>query len=406
MIITKKISFLLITASSVLFMSSCIETFEATFEDFESAIVVEATITDKLEQQRVFLTRTFEFEEDGPSAESNANVRIEGGGNVFTFQESTPGLYISTQTFAAQPNTDYQLRIETQDGRSYSSDQMKLPQPTQIDDLRAERITNDLGEEGVAILVDSFDPTGNSVNYRYQYEETFKIIAPFWTPNDLERTPVSEATEICQVSIIPDERSEETCFATDFSNVIIQINTKSLAEDRVSNFMVRFIGRENYIISHRYSILVRQFVQSNEAFTFYETLNEFSGNESFFSETQPGFLEGNISSDTNTDEKVLGYFDVASVAEQRLFFNYSDLFSGEELPPYVDPCNLSAPPIRTPGIPPRCILAVQTDLGLVSYAGNNDSGGQNEGPYFVVPNVCGDCSEIGKVEVPDFWIEE
>lgn len=398
--------FLLVAIYSTLLMTSCIETFEATFEDFESAIVVEATITDKLEQQRVFLTRTFEFEDDGPSPETNASVRVEGGGNTFVFQESTPGLYISTQAFAAEPNTDYQLRIDTQNGRSYSSEQMTLPQDTQIDDLRVERVTNDLGEEGVAILVDSFDPAGNSVNYRYQYEETFKIIAPFWTPNDLERTPAGIATEICQVSIIPDERSEETCFDTDFSNTIIQTSTKDLAEDRVSNFMVRFISRENYIISHRYSILVRQFVQSNEAFTFYETLNEFSGNESFFSETQPGFLEGNISSDTNTDEKVLGYFDVASVAEQRLFFNYSDLFPGEELPPYVDPCNLSAPPFRTPGNPPRCILAVQTDLGLVSYAGNNDSAGQNEGPYFVAPNVCGDCSEIGKVEVPEFWIEE
>ena len=60
--------------------------------------------------------------------------------------------------------------------------------------------------------------------------------------------------------------------------------------------MVRFINRNNYIISHRYSILVRQFVQSNEAFTFYETLNDLSRNESLFSETQPGFLAGNVSS--------------------------------------------------------------------------------------------------------------
>lgn len=386
-------------------MSSCIETFETTFEDFESAIVVEATITDKQEQQRVFLTRTFEFEDDGPSSETNASVRVEGGGNTFVFQESTPGLYISTQAFAAQPNVEYQLRIETQNGRLYSSEQMVLTQATQIDDLRVERVTNDLGVDGVAILVDSFDPTGKSINYRYQYEETFKIIAPFWTPDDLIKVRPDEATQLCEVKVIPDEKSEETCFASDFSNTIIQTSTKDLAEDRVSNFMVRFISRNNYILSHRYSVLVRQFVQSNAAFTFYETLNEFSGNESFFSETQPGFLEGNISSDTNTDEKVLGYFDVASVVERRIFFNYEDLFPGEELPPYVSPCAPSAP-VLLRGAPPVCVLSTIVENDLVRLLGNNDNPADMEGPYFVVSRVCGDCSEIGKAEVPEFWIEE
>ncbi len=385
--------------------SSCIETFEATFEDFESAVVIEATLTNIMEQQTVFITRTFEFEEDGPSAETNANVQIVGGGNTYLFQENEPGLYVSEEAFAAQPNTTYQLLVATQDGRSYSSDEQAFSTTTQIDDVRAERITNDNGEEGVAIFVDSFDASGSSLNYRYEYEETFKIIAPFWSTRGLERTPPDQATQICDVRIIPDEESVETCFASNFSNAIIQTSTLDLAEDRVDNFRIHFISSENYIISHRYSILVRQYVQSNSAFTFYETLKEFSGNESLFSETQPGFLEGNIRSDSSDDEKVLGFFDVASAVERRIFFNYEDLFPGEELPPYIDPCRLNSPPLST-GVPPRCVLASQVDLNLVSYAGNNDSSDQSEGPYFVVPNVCADCREIGEVQPPDFWIEE
>ncbi len=383
----------------------CIEQIDVTFEDFESAIVVEATITDKMEVQRVFLTRTFEFEDDGPSAESNANVRVVGGGNTYAFAESSPGVYLSEQPFAAVPSTSYQLQINTQDGRSYSSEEEELTQTTQIDEVKAIRATNGFGEEGVAILVDSFDPTGNSVNYRYQYEETYRIIAPFWSPQELEPVPLAEATELCQVRVVPDVVSQQTCFTTDFSNAIIQTNTSDLDEDRVSNFRVRFISRQNYIISHRYSILVRQFVQSNAAFSFYETLNEFAGNDSFFSQTQPGFLQGNISSDTNEEERVLGYFDVASVQEERLFFNYEDLFPGEDLPPYIDPCVQNAPPLIANGEPPRCVLRTQIELGLVSYTGNNDSPGDLEGPYFIVPKICGDCLELGSVEVPDFWVE-
>ena len=396
----------LISAILALMVNSCIEPFEATFADFESAIVVEGTITNQLRQQQIFLTRTFEFEADGPLPETNANVRVVGGGNTYVFDEDTPGVYMSNQAFAAQPNTTYQLLIDTSDGRTYSSSEATLPPITQIDNLRAERITNDDGIDGIAIFADSFDPTGSSINYRYEFEETFKIIAPFWTLTDLEKVPPEEQTQLCEVRTIPDVRSEQICFATNSSNSIIQTSTADLGEDRVEDFMVRFIPSDNYIISHRYSILVKQLVQSNSAYTFYETLNEFSGNQSLFSETQPGFLEGNVFSNQDRNEKVLGYFEVASVTEQRIFFNYEDLYPGEDLPPYVDPCTINSPPLVSGSVPPRCVLSTQVELGLVGYVDVNANPGQGEGPFLVVSNVCGDCSEIGSPEPPAFWIED
>lgn len=399
-----KFSFYLQFALVMTFFA-CIEPFDAKLADFESAIVVEATITNEEKFQRIYLTRTFEFEADGPSPESNANVMVlDGSGNSFLFQEIEPGIYESEQVFAAQPTTSYQLLITTSEGRSYSSTRVGGFQTTQIDDLRAERITNDDGEEGVAILVDSFDPAGNSLNYRYEYEETYKIIAPFWRPDDLVPL-VGPGIGPCQVEVVPREQPEEICFATDNSNEIILTDTNGLDEDRVDNFMVRFINRNNFIISHRYSILVRQFVQSNQAYTFYETLNEFSGNQSLFSETQPGFLQGNVSSDEDPEEKVLGYFDVTPVTERRIFFDYEELFPGEDLPPYVNPCLVVAPPLVAPSIPPRCILSVQVELNLVKYFGENATPDESEGPYFVVPRVCGDCTAIGNIEPPEFWVE-
>ncbi len=386
-------------------LKSCIEPFEVEVIDFESALVVEATITDEVKAQRIVLSRTFEFDAEGPSPERSANVRVvDGSGGSFSFQEVDPGIYESEQVFAAQAGIDYQLSITTSDGRSYSSTTVSLAQPTQIDDLRAERITNDDGQDGVAILVDSFDSSGNSVNYRYEYEETYKIIAPFWTPQDLVPL-VGPGIPPCQVEVVPREQPEEVCFATDISNTIILTDTNDLDEDRVENFMVRFISSDNFIISHRYSILVRQFVQSNEAYTFYETLNEFSGSQSLFSETQPGFLEGNVSSDDNEEEKVLGYFDVSAMTERRLFFDYEDLYPGEELPPYIIPCMPVAPPLSA-GAPPRCILSTQVEQNLVKYVDSNSPLDQSEGPFLVVPRVCGDCTEIGSTEPPEFWVEE
>ncbi|WP_411030555.1 DUF4249 domain-containing protein [Spongiimicrobium sp. 3-5] len=379
---------------------NCTEPFEPKTETFESALVIEATITNELKAHEILLSRTFRFEEDGPITESGASVSItDDTQNTYLFEETAPGTYSATAPFAAEPNREYVLSVTTNDGRAYTSTPTRLTATTQIDNMYAERITNDNGVEGMAIFVDSFDPSGNSQYYRYKYEETYRIIAPRWGPSDL----FLDTTVPCGVKIERRQTEERTCYTTDLSNSIIITSTNSFTEDRVTRFPVRFINRNNYIMSHRYTILVKQFVQSPEAFTFFETLRDFSGSESLFSETQPGFFAGNVTSVDNRDEKVLGYFDIASVVERRLFFNYADFFPGEDLPPYIDPCNDSAPPLVSRS--GSCVLSVFVANNQIRYLTSNDDAGLGEGPHKVVPRVCGDCTVLGAIEVPEFWVE-
>ena len=379
--------------------SGCIEEFEPETVDFESALVIEATITDELSTQEIFLSRTFEFEADGPESESNANVEVvDDMGNVYNFTETEAGIYKSTTDFQAVAGRSYSLNVRTSDGREYSSRTAQIPPPVPVERVYAERIINADGVEGVGIFVDSFDPSGNSRNYRYVYEETYKIIAPSWTTNDLFVTG-----DGCEVVVVPKTEPDETCYRTDLSTDLIVTDTNGFTEDRVSRFMVRFINRNNYIISHRYSILVTQLIQSNSAYSFFETLNDFTSSESLFSDTQVGFLEGNVFSNEDESEKVLGYFDIASKSEQRIFFDYEDLFPGEELPPYVDPCVEVAPVLISLG--GVCVLRNQVENNLVSYISPNEPPIPPGGPYRVVPRVCGDCTVLGSTEVPEFWTE-
>jgi hypothetical protein len=270
-----------------------------------------------------------------------------------------------------------------------------------VEEVYAERTSID-GTEGMAIRVNTTSPSGNARNYRYQYEETYKIIAPDWTPKDLIGDPEGG----CNVLVVMRENEERVCYATDNSNSIILTDTNSFPDDRVNNFVVRFIPRDNYIITHRYSILVRQFVQSAEAYTFFETLSRFSGTESLFSETQPGFLAANITSLENPDENVLGYFDVASVTERRIFFDFKDFFPDEPLPTYADPCIYTAPVLVNMG--GGCVLRRIVESNLVRYVGDNTPGpfSPGDGPYLVTPRVCGDCTALGSTEIPEFWTED
>lgn len=389
-------------------LSTCVEPFEAETLTFDSALVIDATITNEMKQQQVFLSRTYRLEADGPKPVRSAQVTVtDSQGNAYQFQEKAAGTYMSQSVFAALPGTSYKLQVTTSNGRKYESDIVELTPVAVMDQVSAERTTNQDGAEGVAIVVDASSPSGNARNYRYTYEETYKIIAPNWHPSDLripEPPPGEDEAPGCDLDIVLREEEEHTCYATAPSNNIILTETNGFPEDRVSDFVVRFINRKSYIISHRYSILVRQLVQSDAAYVYFETLARLSGDESLFSQSQPGFLQGNVHSADDPEEKVLGYFDVASVTEKRIFFNYDDLFPGEALPPYISPCNETAPPLSNPS---GCVLRPIVASNNVRYVGSNQPGpfSPGPGPYLVVPRVCGDCTEIGSTEIPEFWTE-
>lgn len=375
----------------VLALGSCVEEIEPQgIVDFEDILVVDATITDETKRQRVLLSRTFPLEAEINSPETGATVvLLDGQGNETVFEESEPGTYLSPVEFAAESGRSYSLQISTSDGNAYLSSEKELPPKSSIDSLYANRIDNDLGENGMAILVDTGDPGNSSTYYRYEYEETYRIFAPEYRNTDLI------INEDGALALGPRNPNEFECFPTNYSIRTILNDTRDQAQDRVDGFLVRFIRSDNFILSYRYSILVRQYVHSQETYQFYESQSEFASLESVFSNTQPGFLASNISSTTNDEENVLGIFDVASVDEERIFFNYIDFYPGEHIPPFVEPCIWNTV---------KSGLKDLVSLNLVKFIQVND-GQFTSGAHIIVPRVCGDCTALGSPDEPDFWIK-
>lgn len=391
---------------------NCVEEIEFENEVFESALVIDATITNEDKQHEVLLSRTYPFEDLGPSPESNANVTVTGNGVVYQFTEDKPGSYISEAVFSAMPNVDYQIRITTNDGRTYTSIPTQLTQSSQIDELYAVRETNDDGINGMSMYIDTFDPTGNSKYYRYEYEETFRVEPPAFVSEDLveDFTPevLIDLCPDCPVKFVFRSQDKRVCYRTETSQSIILTSSKGFTEDRVTRFLTHFVKSDDYKISHRYSILVRQFVHSREAYTYLEAVSRFSGEGSLFSQVQPGFVSGNIISESNSEEKVIGFFDVASVSTKRIFFNYEDFYPNEPLPPYINSCE--------PRAPFRCVQANNSTFrcaglinglrrNLIVYRGMNTGQIQLGGPYLMVDRECGDCTALGDIEPPDFWVD-
>lgn len=406
-----KIAYIFYLVSTSFLVNSCVEPFDFETISFDDALVIEATITNEFKRHEISLTRTFQFEANAPSGESNANVEvIDDLQNSYTFDETSPGKYVSITEFIAEPNRIYQLFITTQNGKTYTSQPTEMPSVTQVDDLAAIRETNAEGIDGVTIYADSYDPTGNSRYYRYEFEETYLILAPFAiSPEEVvvlsDNPPYSIETS---VTTEPRSREERTCFNTLFNNTIVQTQTTGLQEDRVTRFPIHFIQGNDPIIRDRYSINVIQYVQSLEAYTYYKILNELSGSESILSQNQPGFINGNITSNENPDEKVLGFFEITSVSSKRLFFNFFDIFPDINRPLYFTECVLDSPRLEDendPTISPLIDLIQSNSIRHVET--NTDFFGDIDPitPYRMVNRPCGDCTVFGTNIKPEFWID-
>ena len=387
----------------MLLLVGCVEEFRFESETFDYVLIIDATITNEVKHHQIYINRAHRFEEDGPNKVTGATVQVLTGSATYTFEEEASGVYTSVEAFSAQSNVNYELRVTTKNGRVYTSDKMKLTTATQIDDLYAVRETNDDGINGMSIYLDSYDPSNTSRFYRYEFEETFKVVAPQWRDQDLYI--VLETYPDCLVDFEPRSEDKITCYRTDLSNFINLTSTKALSEDRISKHLIRFLSSDSYQISHRYSILVTQYVQTENAYNYFEAFNSFNEAGSVFSQIQTGYVSGNITSKNDDSELVIGFFEVSAVAKKRIFFSYSDFYEGEPLPPYAVSCTQSAP-LRFEMFGTGCgsLINVVRNNAKV-YLKENEGEFELGGPHILVPRACGDCTALGETMIPDFWIE-
>lgn len=416
---------------------ACVEELEIdtlTDDSASNLLVVEAVLTDELKTQTVLLSRSdsrLDLETDtvyspyltpgatpydSVAVESGATVKVMGNnGSEFMFTEGEPGKYYSNSPFALEMGTQYTLDITTRSGNGYVSGPVQVMGTAGISEVYAERAINDEGIEGVAIYVDSEPLSGDSQYFRYTYEETYKIVAPLWTPYDFELTNYDKTTDppTYNLEIVEREIQNRVCYNTVASNNINVLTIAGNSSAKIARHLVRFISKENFIIAQRYSILVKQLVESQDANSYFGVLEDFSQSESLFSQVQTGPIYSNIHRKDGSEENVLGYVEAVGATEKRLFFNYVDFFPDEELPSYAFDynCSFQTALLYNPPPPPSCPqpLLDRIEANIVTFYSVYDESlvpnASCPGPYIFVPRICGDCTLLGANVVPEFWVE-
>jgi len=388
--------------SIITLLYNCKEPFEIEVLDFDSVLVVEGTLSNELKNQKISLSRTYKLDQTEPILELNATIWVEDSqSNTYTFEQNGEGVYMSTQSFQAIENITYKLFITTQDGKQYSSQDTTLTPVEALTDVYAELTTID-NSSGVQVMVDSQNPSGKGLYYRYEYDETYKIIAPSYFKNKLQidNFEFVDGGVAYDTSFIPRAQNGRVCYTTKSSIGILQTSTNEFDENIISRFPVRFIKSDNSILQERYTINVRQYVQSLEAYTFYRIINELGSIQSLLSQNQPGYVAGNINALNDPDEKVLGFFEVSSVSSKRIYFNHSDFQLSK--PPYFYECFTVALDYNDNTTEDRDLNERQA---IYSFQRNSNMIlGDYGSPIFTLVNrECGDCTAFSSNIRPDFW---
>jgi len=141
----------------------------------------------------------------------------------------------------------------------------------------------------------------------------------------------------------------------------------------------------------KYSILVKQQSLTKEAYNFWTQLKKSTESLGGLFDPLPSQVLGNMYSENNSAEPVLGYFSGGQTSEKRIFIQFSDL-----------------PPDLKLVMPPNCPIDTIVNDDIRNYPNTFLIGSygapfplgyiKSEGPN------CMDCRDDGGVlQRPDFW---
>lgn len=310
-------TYLLIGILLIFFIPACIDEYTpGKGNEISDILVVEGTISGG-ENTVIKLSRSVALSaEQTANPVSNAMIYVERNDGVLsnTGIEETKGEYRIIME-ELNPNFQYSLVIYVE-GKEYRS---KPGQPLftpEIDSVSWKKKGNGAP---VTIHVTSHDINRPVGYYRWSYKEDWEIQASYFANADYDLK-----TEIYTPYSL-DGFNTYYCWNKDSSQVLILGDTEKLSGNFISEKRILSIDPIDDKTSFLYSILVKQWSISEPGYRYLENLqNNIDEAGSIFA-PQPSELYGNIRCITKPEEPVIGYIDVATLTQKRIYINAEEV---------------------------------------------------------------------------------
>jgi hypothetical protein len=287
----------------------------------DSYLVVEGMINAGPGKTTIMLSKTVNLSSsDAINPVLGASIVIENDrGANYPVPEAGQGKYTSAN-LTLDITAKYRLRIKTADNREYVSDFVPVTNSPPIDN-----VSFDVKNNGIQIYVSTHDPTNTTHFYRWEYEETWVLHTAFFSLFK------SNGDTVLERDLDNDQIYQ--CWRSDTSTTIGLATTSGLSADVINNAPVTFIestshkldGKQSQIFiqkkaeTNAYSILVKQFALTREAYHYWENIKKNTQDIGRIFDPQPTEIRGNIHSVANPLEPVLGYISTGTMTTKRLF---------------------------------------------------------------------------------------
>ncbi|MGH2564835.1 MAG: DUF4249 domain-containing protein, partial [Ginsengibacter sp.] len=276
-------------------------------------LVIDGVLVNSPDSPSIFtLSRTIKLTDStfSSSAETGAVVSVEGkNGENFSFTEQAGGIY-KAGPLILNNSEQYRLKITTTNGDEYQSDYVPVSQTPAIDSITWQQ------QNDVTIYANTHDQSNNTKYYRRDFTETWQYRSTY------DRT-IAETNGI--IYYVDSTTQTYNCWSNDVSAEILLGSTVALSQNIISMQPITLISQNDDKIAIRYSILVKQYAITQEAYQYFSILKKNTENLGSIFDAQPTQLSGNIHSVTNPSEVVIGYVTASSVSQQRIFIENSQL---------------------------------------------------------------------------------
>jgi hypothetical protein len=361
-----------------LFLSGCLEPYQpaATSED-NHYLVVDAFANVNGDSIAVTLSRTIPISSLAAAPrESGARVTLEDHtGNAIDIPDRGNGRY-TQGNLGLSFSSSYRLRITTQEGSNYLSDEVQFKSTPPIDSLSWA-----VEAQGVQIMVSSHDPTNSSRYYKYSYVETWQYESYF----DSEWQIVNG-----KVVFRPSNAQIHLCWHTLPSTSLLTTSTAALSEDVVRSFAVVNIPQRSQKILQMYSVLINQLSIGKQEFDYWQQLQKNTQNLNGIFDAQPNRLTGNVRNMNDSEEPVFGFFGGGEITQKRIFIKWNELPSSVLYPQFAPDC-------------PTQSFNFATATAYLSGGGYEIVDVKGQG-YILASSLCSDCRiQGGSTTKPGYW---
>jgi hypothetical protein len=368
----------------VLLAVSCKEKFDSPAPPIDTGyLVIEGVINNDGDTTNIKLSRTASLNDNTRRYETDAIVHLEDDHNNSLLLTDNNGIGTYTITNLHLDNSyNYRLNIKTANGEEYKSDFVPIKNNPPIDSINWVQ-----EEQGVRLFINTHDPQNNTRYYQWEYNETWEFHTLY---SDCKYVPLADPRDLNVVHRDVNDPQIFKCWKSKPSSLILLGSSAKLEQD-IIHLPLIFIPNADEKLSVMYSILVKQYAWSKEGYEFLDRMRKNTESVGSIFDAQPSELNSNFHCVSNPSQPVIGFFNICTIREKRIFIDSKDLSHWN----FRLPCNRIAvvnnpDSIRAAGA--VYMLPTVSKLEVTSII-----------EFYASEASCVDCRLTGTNVKPDYW---